>query len=58
MIEPMKLYKTKDNNYFVLVTDVKDNTVLEDLQVEYYILNTVCYSSKKYFKNIFKECIE
>ena len=54
-IKPAYLYTTNDEQYTVLVTSVVDNPVIEDLQVEYYVLQPQCFSSKKYFLKNFKE---
>lgn len=43
------LYTTKDKQYTALVTSVADDSIIEDLEVEYYLLQPQCFSSKKYF---------
>ena len=54
----LKFYKTKDGNYVVIVTSIAKNPALKDLEIEYYLIKTQCFSSQEYFMNNFKEVIQ
>lgn len=57
-IVPGRFYKTKDGNYVVVVTSIAKNPALKDLEIEYYLIETQCFSSQEYFMNNFKEVIQ
>ena len=57
-IVPGNFYKTKDGNYVVVVTSVAKNPVLKDLEIEYYLIETQCFSSRDYFVDNFKEVLQ
>ena len=54
-IEEGKFYTSNDNTLTVYVTSVIPNTVIEDVEVEYYALQPQCFSSIKFFEDNFKE---